>query len=900
MTPRYTYLPLLAAFLLLTVASPVVAQTDYDTDDDRLIEIHNLAQLNAIRWDLDGNGAVVAGNQNNYNAAFPNAMSGMGCPSTGCNGYELMADLDFDGSSWSGGAGWAPLGSSSNQWRARFNGNGRLIKNLFINRSGGDNIGLFGYIGSPGRVEFVGITDANVSAPYAVGILAGTNAGTVMASYTTGQVTGIAEIGGLLGLSIDGASRVSASYSTATVTTTSDQGGGLIGGLRAGSNMTARLIASYATGAVTGGEDVGGLVGTTNQNGTITASYATGAVTGTPDLGGLFADGTGVTINSYYDRRTTGRSNTGRGDPKTTAQLQMPTGYTGIYQDWDVDIDGVTGNDDPWDFGGPRNYPVLRVDFNGDGTATWEEFGIQRVPQVRDVSVTLVGEERLVVSWPATIHAEGYKVQWKSGDEDYGAAGRQVVLTDTTYTFENLRAGTEYAIRVIATRAGFDDGQASADATGTPLARTLPTFTDSPDPQRYRLGRAIEPLTLPEATDERGDKVTYTLTDLPNGLEFDAETRILSGTPSEVAERAIYTLTATDTDGNEGSLSFFITVIANTMPSFGDASVAAQSHLRKSEIESMTLPQATGGDGTLTYALTPELPEGLRFDAETLMLSGTPLEAMDETTYTLTATDDDGDEATLMFTIEVMPDPMPIFADTTTALAVQVYQHGEIDPLMLSEASGGDGTLTYTLSPELPEGLTFDAETRTISGTPTEAMDETTYTLTVTDGNGDEATLMFTLVVPDLMPTFGDTTIAAQSYFVNVQTTSPRALPEATGGDGMVVYILLPFLPEGLSFDSDTRTIVGTPTEVMDETTYTYSALDADGDVASLSFTLAVRMPSSDFNGDGEVNFADFILFVGKYGFALGEDGYDARYDLDGDGQIGYADFLIFASQFGA
>ena len=43
---------------------PAAAQssTDYDADDDGLIDINNLDQLNAIRWDLDGNGYPTAAN----------------------------------------------------------------------------------------------------------------------------------------------------------------------------------------------------------------------------------------------------------------------------------------------------------------------------------------------------------------------------------------------------------------------------------------------------------------------------------------------------------------------------------------------------------------------------------------------------------------------------------------------------------------------------------------------------------------------------------------------------------------------------------------------------------------------------------------------------------------------
>ena len=54
-----------------------------------------------------------------------------------------------------------------------------------------------------------------------------------------------------------------------------------------------------------------------------------------------------------------------------------------------------------------------------------------------------------------------------------------------------------------------------------------------------------------------------------------------------------------------------------------------------------------------------------------------------------------------------------------------------------------------------------------------------------------------------------------------------------------------------------------------------------------------------DFNGDGRVDSADFVLFTAQYGLRQGDPGYDAWYDLDGDGTIGFGDFLMFGSAFG-
>ncbi len=115
---------------------------DYDIDNDGLIEVSNLTQLNAIRWDADGDGTSDGGNGNaGYAEAFPEALEGKGCPNTGCVGYELTADLDFDtngnGESdagdtyWNSGKGWSPVPRFS----AIFDGGEHTISNLYSNQS---------------------------------------------------------------------------------------------------------------------------------------------------------------------------------------------------------------------------------------------------------------------------------------------------------------------------------------------------------------------------------------------------------------------------------------------------------------------------------------------------------------------------------------------------------------------------------------------------------------------------------------------------------------------------------------------------------------------------------------------------------------------------------------------
>ena len=365
-----------SAVATVTVAITVTDVTvDYDSDDDRLLEVTSLAQLHAIRWDLDGNGSST---EAGYGLAFRDAAAGMGCPATGCTGYELTADLDFDtdGSGavdvagdayWNAGLGWEPIGTTAAPFTATFHGNGHVIANLFIDRGTMDNVGLFGTTGSGSVVRNVGLRAVDVAGRYEVGGLVGYSRSTIRISYVTGNVTGQSG-GGLAGLS---QGRIVASYATAAVTA-ADDAGGLVGFNGSGT----RITASYATGAVTGNSRAGGLAAVSVSG--ITASYARGAVTGTATVGGLVGANFGSATASYWDTTTSGVATGSGGTGKTTSELQEPMGYSGIYADWNVDVDGVAGTDDPWAFGTMSEYPVLKVDFDGDGTASWEEFGDQR------------------------------------------------------------------------------------------------------------------------------------------------------------------------------------------------------------------------------------------------------------------------------------------------------------------------------------------------------------------------------------------------------------------------------------------------------------------------------------------------------------------------------------------
>ncbi len=80
--------------------------------------------------------------------------------------------------------------------------------------------------------------------------------------------------------------------------------------------------------------------------------------------------------------------------------------------------------------------------------------------------------------------------------------------------------------------------------------------------------------------------------------------------------------------------------------------------------------------------------------------------------------------------------------------------------------------------------------------------------------------------------------------------------------------------------------------------------LSRSGQVESVMLNIRVVLqvavaPSPDFDGSGFVDFQDFSLLIGLYGYQEGQEQYEAKYDLNGNGEIGLDDFLIFIKSYG-
>ena len=143
---------------------------------------------------------------------------------------------------------------------------------------------------------------------------------------------------------------------------------------------------------------------------------------------------------------------------------------------------------------------------------------------------------------------------------------------------------------------------------------------------------------------------------------------------------------------------------------------------------------------------------------------------------------------------------------------------------------------------ELPD----ETNSTTTSATITGLTNRTAYQVQVRADDGAwSATAVGIPEAPEERLTFGDARIEGQRL---QQSTGivPVALPEATGGDGALAYALAPALPAGLLFDAAARTVSGTPSVPSPATTYTYTATDANGDAATLSFTIEVEVSAEE------------------------------------------------------
>lgn len=204
----------------------------------------------------------------------------------------LSADINMAGKEWT------PIGTDeNNSYNGFFDGNGKTITGLTVNQSEKNYAGLFGCLGSDGKVQNLTLENVHISGVFYVGSVVGTNFGTVSGCTASGNITGTKScIGGVVGWNkgtVTGCT-VSGNISSNQYT------GGVVG-----ENVGTVSACYHATGDVTGNINyVGGVVGW-NYYGTVTACYhVNGNVTATGNWVGSVAGyngGVGSVTACYWN-----------------------------------------------------------------------------------------------------------------------------------------------------------------------------------------------------------------------------------------------------------------------------------------------------------------------------------------------------------------------------------------------------------------------------------------------------------------------------------------------------------------------------------------------------------------------------------------------------------------------
>ena len=147
---------------------------------------------------------------------------------------------------------------------------------------------------------------------------------------------------------------------------------------------------------------------------------------------------------------------------------------------------------------------------------------------------------------------------------------------------------------------------------------------------------------------------------------------------------------------------------------------------------------------------------------------------------------------------------------------------------------------SWTISPSLPTGLTFDSVTGTISGTPLGVFPTTTFTVTATNQYGNTN---FTFTLSCNSPPSISYTLANGGFTWSVGTPITTIVPSTSGV--ITNWNVSPTLPAGLTFDFATGSISGTPSQGIPTSSYVISASNQYG-TTNFPFTITVNTPPSN------------------------------------------------------
>jgi hypothetical protein len=455
--------------------------------------------------------------------------------------------------------------------------------------------------------------------------------------------------------------------------------------------------------------------------------------------------------------------------------------------------------------------------------------GSSPVVSVKASASTVDGTNTTTLTATVTSDKNSAGVTWSLSG---GGALSGTTTTSATYT---APAATTSAQTITVTATSITDTTKSGTATITVPA--APSITTTGANLASSVGSSYA-VTLAGSGGISPYTWTVTSGSLPACLTMTSAGAI-SGTISASCA-GTYTPTFTMTDSGtptalKATLQLTMVIAAATPISFAGTVPATGTY----NVAYSGSAAATGGAGTLTYALTTgsTLPTGVTLNATTGAISGTPT-TVGSYSFAVTASDAYGDSATSSTYSLVVS--YPAMRITTSALPTGYISSAYASTTLA--ATGGAGvssnyTWTLTSGSALPTGLSLSSA-GVISGTPAGSTGTTSVSFTVTDStSGLSATATLSI---EIKAAVAITAATLPTGYVG--SAYPSTQLAATGGSGTYSTWALASgssLPAGLSL-SNTGAISGTPTGSAGSTSFTVKVTDSASNTATETFSITV------------------------------------------------------------
>lgn len=244
---------------------------------------------------------------------------------------------------------------------------------------------------------------------------------------------------------------------------------------------------------------------------------------------------------------------------------------------------------------------------------------------------------------------------------------------------------------------------------------------------------------------------------LPAGLSMGASTGVISGVPDSAAVGSAVSVTATDSTGATATATYTLSInaqLSDIVITPATGTILPDGVANEAYAQTLT---ATGGSGAYTWSATG-LPAGLNINTSTGKISGTPLAAIAGTSVTVTARDSAGMTSVVTYRISIRAAFSHLVLTPTTGTTLVQARAGESYTLALA-VTGGIAPYAFSAS-GLPDGITIDAQSGKISGTPTHEASAVRISVTVRDASGFADTADYLLTITGALPHATDRTIS--------------------------------------------------------------------------------------------------------------------------------------------